>query len=127
MLQVRFKAYLFCFFRKLQPEVNRALPPIEKVQKKINSRKFFKIYFFHQFFELFVGWDMMLLHPWQTTTDWAWLKMVRILKQFGHLTSMKKEFGACTNRFFLCLAFSQARLGWRRSTARGMVFFGRVF
>merc|ERR1712183_923152 len=86
--------YLLAFFRKLQPVVNRALPP--------------------------VGWDIITLQPGHTTTVCAWLKTVLILKHPWHFTSMKKLFGDCTSRFFLWRAFSAAMLGWSRSTARGM-------
>lgn len=33
-----------------------------------------------------------------------------------HLTSMKKESGPWTRRFFLCISFSLAGLGFKRST-----------
>lgn len=36
------------------------------------------------------------MQPWQMTTVWAWEKTVVIVKQPGHLTSMKKERGAGT-------------------------------
>ena len=60
-----------CYFlRNEQPSVSRALPP--------------------------VGWDRTVLQPWQMTTVWACEKTVVIVKQPGHLTSMKKERGAGT-------------------------------
>lgn len=37
-------------------------------------------------------------------------------KQPGQRTSMKKELGDCTRRLSLCLRFSAAGSGWRRST-----------
>ena len=39
----------------------------------------------------------MVLQLLQTTTVCAWEKTVVIVKQSKHLTSMKKEFGVCTN------------------------------
>jgi hypothetical protein len=47
-----------------------------------------------------------------------------MLKQPGHLTSMKKELGDWTKRFNLCFRFSSEAEGWRRS--RTMVFGGDV-
>lgn len=58
------------FLRKEQPSVRRALPP--------------------------VGWQRTVVQPWQITTVWAWEKTVVMVKQPGHLTSMKKERGAGT-------------------------------
>merc|ERR1719219_3355790 len=69
------------FFRKEQPSVNRALPP--------------------------VGVQRTDPHPAQYTCVWAWLKTVVIWKQPGHFTSMKKEFGDCTSRFSLCFCSSK--------------------
>lgn len=43
-----------------------------------------------------VGWQRTVVHPWQMTTVWAWEKTVVMVKQPGHLTSMKKERGAGT-------------------------------
>jgi len=108
------------FLRKEQPSVSRALPP--------------------------VGWQRTVVHPWQMTTVWAWEKTVVMVKQPGHLTSMKKERGAGTRAYLkpcpcqflddvhssvyiirgvkvvrtlsLCLRASEAGLGLRRSTAR---------
>ena len=59
------------FLRKEQPSVRRALPP--------------------------VGWQRTVEQPAQTTTVWAWEKTVVMVKQPGHLTSMKKERGAGTS------------------------------
>ena len=42
---------------------------------------------------------------------------VVMLKQPGHFTSMKKEFGDCTRRFSLCLRCSSSRGGCSRSTS----------
>ena len=42
-------------------------------------------------------------------------KTVVMLKQPGHLTSMKKELGDCTKRLSLCFRFSSLAEGWRRS------------
>lgn len=58
------------FLRKEQPSVNLALPP--------------------------VGWHRTVVQPWQMTTVWACEKTVVIVKQPGHLTSMKKERGPGT-------------------------------
>lgn len=58
------------FLRKEQPSVSLALPP--------------------------VGWHRTVVHPWQMTTVWACEKTVVMVKQPGHLTSMKKERGAGT-------------------------------
>jgi hypothetical protein len=58
------------FLRKEQPSVSLALPP--------------------------VGWQRTVVHPWQITTVWAWEKTVVMVKQPGHLTSMKKDRGAGT-------------------------------
>jgi len=100
------------FLRNEQPSVSLALPP--------------------------VGWQRTVVQPWQMTTVWAWEKTVVMVKQPGHLTSMKKERGAgtrvCTlsalstdenphggregRTLSLCLRASAAGLGLRRSTAR---------
>jgi hypothetical protein len=61
---------LVYFLRKEQPSVRRALPP--------------------------VGWHRTVVQPWQMTTVWACEKTVVMVKQPGHLTSMKKERGAGT-------------------------------
>lgn len=58
------------FLLKEQPSVRRALPP--------------------------VGWHRTCEQPWQTTTVWACEKTVVMVKQPGHLTSMKKERGPGT-------------------------------
>lgn len=58
------------FLRKEQPSVRRALPP--------------------------VGWHRTVVQPWQMTTVWACEKTVVMVKQPGHLTSMKNERGAGT-------------------------------
>lgn len=98
------------FLRKEQPSVSLALPP--------------------------VGWQRTVVQPWQITTVWAWEKTVVMVKQPGHLTSMKNERGAGTSicalsalskdddsihplrTLSLCLRASAAGLGLRRSTAR---------
>ena len=49
-----------------------------------------------------VGWHKTAAQVPQTTTDWECEKTVVMLKQPWHLTSMKNEFGDCTNRFNLC-------------------------
>lgn len=56
--------------RKEQPSVRRALPP--------------------------VGWQRTVEQPAQITTVWACEKTVVMVKQPGHLTSMKKERGCGT-------------------------------
>lgn len=43
-----------------------------------------------------VGWHRTCEQPWQTTTVWACEKTVVMVKQPGHLTSMKKERGPGT-------------------------------
>ena len=72
-----------------------------------------------------VGWQSIIEHEPQRTVVCAWLKTVVMLKQPGHLTSMKNEFGDCTKRLSLCFRFSSEAEGWRRS--RTMVFGGRVY
>ena len=67
--QTRF--LILYFLRKEQPSVNLALPP--------------------------VGWHRTVVQPWQMTTVWACEKTVVIVKQPGHLTSMKKERGPGTS------------------------------
>eukprot|EP01051_Picozoa_sp_SAG22_P018188 SAG22_NODE_2990_length_2045_cov_2.085303_2_plen_124_part_01 len=42
-----------------------------------------------------------------------------MVKQPGHFTSMKYEFGVCTNRFNLCLFASTDANGFSRSTSYG--------
>ena len=58
------------FLRNEQPSVKRALPP--------------------------VGWHSTCEQPAQTTTVWACEKTVVMVKQPGHLTSMKKDRGPGT-------------------------------
>lgn len=43
-----------------------------------------------------MGWHRTVVQPWQMTTVWACEKTVVMVKQPGHLTSMKKERGAGT-------------------------------
>ncbi len=71
-----------------------------------------------------VGWQSIIEHEPQSTVVCAWLKTVVMLKQPGHLTSMKNEFGDWTRRLSLCFRFSSLAEGWRRS--RTMVFGGGV-
>jgi hypothetical protein len=73
------------FRRKEQPSVRRALPP--------------------------VGWHRTVVHPWQMTTVWACEKTVVMVKQPGHLTSMKKERGGGHKGLELVLL---GLSGWRR-------------
>lgn len=61
---------LIYFLRKEQPSVSLALPP--------------------------VGWQSTVEQPAQMTTVWAWEKTVVMVKQPGHLTSMKNDRGAGT-------------------------------
>lgn len=70
------------FLRNEQPSVNRALPP--------------------------VGWHRTWEQPAQTTTVWAWEKTVVMVKQPGHLTSMKKERGPGTR---VCSAAESSQYG----------------
>ena len=69
-----------------------------------------------------VGWQSIIEHDPQSTVVCACEKTVVMLKQPGHLTSMKNEFGDCTKRLSLCFRFSSDAEGWRRS--RTMVFGG---
>ena len=69
-----------------------------------------------------VGWQSIIEHDPQSTVVCACEKTVVMLKQPGHLTSMKNEFGDCTKRLSLCFRFSSLAEGWRRS--RTMVFGG---
>ena len=69
-----------------------------------------------------VGWQSIIEHEPQSTVVCACEKTVVMLKQPGHLTSMKNEFGDCTRRLSLCFRFSSLAEGWRRS--RTMVFGG---
>lgn len=80
------------FLRKEQPSVRRALPP--------------------------VGWQRTVVQPWQMTTVCACEKTVVMVKQPGHLTSMKKLRGAGTRVLSLYFLASAAALGFSRSTAR---------
>jgi len=68
-----------------------------------------------------VGWQRTVEHPAQMTTVCAWEKTVVMVKQPGHLTSMKKERGAGTKFLSLCLRASAAGVGFKRSTARTMI------
>lgn len=72
------------FLRNEQPSVKRAFPP--------------------------VGWQRTVVQPWQMTTVCACEKTVVMVKQPGHLTSMKKERGAGTRVY---LAIMLARAGGR--------------
>jgi hypothetical protein len=104
------------FLRNEHPSVKRAFPP--------------------------VGWQRTVEHPAQMTTVCACEKTVVIVKQPGHLTSMKNDRGAGTRvcrwqrsaqllkvvvvslfcfgmrTLSLCLRASAAGVGLRRSTAR---------
>ena len=71
-----------------------------------------------------VGWQSIIEHEPHSTVVCACEKTVVMLKQPGHLTSMKNEFGDCTRRLSLCFRFSSLAEGWRRS--RTMVFGGGV-
>ena len=62
-----------------------------------------------------VGWQSIIEHEPQSTVVCACEKTVVMLKQPGHLTSMKKELGDCTKRLSLCFRFSSLAEGWRRS------------
>jgi len=67
---IRDNGRVIYFLRNEQPSVSLALPP--------------------------VGWHSTVEQPWQMTTVWACEKTVVMLKQPGHLTSIKKERGAGT-------------------------------
>ena len=71
-----------------------------------------------------VGWQSIIEHEPHSTVVCACEKTVVMLKQPGHLTSMKNEFGDCTSRLSLCFRFSSLAEGWRRS--RTMVSGGDV-
>src|SRR5207253_1539891 len=73
---------LVYFLRNEHPSVSRALPP--------------------------VGWHSTCEHPAHTTTVWACEKTVVMVKQPGHLTSMKKLRGPDTS---VCGAELLSRLG----------------
>lgn len=49
-----------------------------------------------------VGWQRTVEQPAQMTTVWAWEKTVVMVKQPGHLTSMKNERGAGTRFCGVC-------------------------
>ena len=51
------------------------------------------------------------MQPWQMTTVWACEKTVVMVKQPGHLTSMKKDLGAGTR---VCELKASAKLAHRR-------------
>ena len=70
-----------------------------------------------------VGWQSIIEHEPHSTVVCACEKTVVMLKQPGHLTSMKKELGDCTKRLSLCFRFSSEADGWRRS--RTMVLVAR--
>ena len=74
------------FLRNEHPSVNLALPP--------------------------VGWHRTVEQPPQMTTVWACEKTVVMLKQPGHLTSMKKERGAGTS-----ICGGEVRLAWQLGTS----------
>ena len=73
------------FLLKEHPSVNLALPP--------------------------VGWQSTWEQPAQTTTDCAWEKTVVMVKQPGHLTSMKNERGAGTRVWYRSVDSSSVELG----------------
>ena len=62
-----------------------------------------------------VGWQSIIEHEPHSTVVCACEKTVVMLKQPGHLTSMKNEFGDWTRRLSLCFRFSSLAEGWRRS------------
>ena len=68
-----------------------------------------------------VGWQSIIEHEPQSTVVCACEKTVVMLKQPGHLTSMKNEFGDCTKRLSLCFRFSSLAEGWRRSRTMVLV------
>jgi hypothetical protein len=72
-----FHARFLYFLLNEQPSVKRALPP--------------------------VGWQRTWEQPAQTTTVCAWEKTVVMVKQPGHLTSMKKERGPGTKVWWVLL------------------------
>ena len=68
-----------------------------------------------------VGWQSIIEHEPHNTVVCACEKTVVMLKQPGHLTSMKKELGDCTKRLSLCFRFSSEAEGWRRSRTMVLV------
>ena len=70
-----------------------------------------------------VGWQSIIEHEPHNTVVCACEKTVVMLKQPGHLTSMKNELGDWTKRLSLCFRFSSLAEGWRRS--RTMVLAAR--
>ena len=68
-----------------------------------------------------VGWQSIIEHDPHSTVVCACEKTVVMLKQPGHLTSMKKELGDCTKRLSLCFRFSSLAEGWRRSRTMVLV------
>lgn len=89
--EVHFLPSQFCFLLNEHPSVSLAFPP--------------------------VGWHRTVAQPTHATTVWAWEKTVEILKQPGHLTSMKQELGCCTRRLSLHFFFSSAGEGCSKSFA----------
>lgn len=65
-----------------------------------------------------VGWHSTDAHDPQMTTVCACEKTVVILKQPGHLTSIKKDRGPCTSCLSLCFCASEAGVGFSKSTER---------
>ena len=70
-----------------------------------------------------VGWQSIIEHEPHSTVVCACEKTVVMLKQPGHLTSMKNEFGDWTRRLSLCFRFSSLADGWRRSRTMVLVAF----
>ena len=68
-----------------------------------------------------VGWQSIIEHEPHSTVVCACEKTVVMLKQPGHLTSMKNELGDCTRRLSLCFRFSSLAEGWRRSRTMVLV------
>lgn len=92
------------FLRKEQPSVRRALPP--------------------------VGWQRTWEQPAQTTTVWACEKTVVMVKQPGHLTSMKKERGPGTSIWVksdgVCVIDSESRCTHLQLVLAGLGLRGGV-
>lgn len=89
MLEGKWRDVQIYFLRNEQPSVRRALPP--------------------------VGWQRTVEHPAQITTVCACEKTVVIVKQPGHLTSMKNDLGPGTRVCEYILAARIDALGIART------------
>jgi hypothetical protein len=65
-----------------------------------------------------------VVQPWQMTTVWACEKTVVMVKQPGHLTSMKKERGAGTRVYISSAPSTDRRVCWCISAYLELVLAG---